>query len=106
MPETHVADQPDAHRYVIEVDGEPAGLLVYRLGEDRITFTHAEIDPAREGEGLGSTLASFALDDARARGLAVFPRCSFVQTYLQRHREYVDLVPESAREQFRLQLED
>jgi hypothetical protein len=97
MPDPRVADHPDAHRYVIEVDGEPAGLLLYRLDGDRITFTHAEIDPAREGQGLGSALAVFALDDARARGLAVFPRCPFIATYMQRHPEYTDLVPESAR---------
>ena len=102
MPEAHIADQPDAHRYVIEADGERAGLLLYRLESDRITFTHAEIDPAREGQGLGSALASFALDDARTRGLAVFPRCPFIESYIQRHPEYVDLVPESARGQFGL----
>jgi predicted GNAT family acetyltransferase len=102
MPETHIADQPDASRYVIEAGGEHAGLLLYRLEDDRITFTHAEIDPALEGQGLGSALASFALDDARARGLAVLPRCPFVETFVQRHREYVDLVPESARDQFGL----
>jgi predicted GNAT family acetyltransferase len=102
MPETHVADRPETSRYVIEVDGESVGVLQYRLEKDRITLTHAEVDPASERQGLGSALTAFALDDARARGLAVFPRCSFVRAYVQRHREYVDLVPESAREQFGL----
>ena len=87
---------------MIEVDGERAGLLQYRLDGERISFTHAEIDPAREGQGLGSTLSAFALDDARARGLAVLPRCPFVQSYMQRHSEYVDLVPENQRTRFGL----
>jgi predicted GNAT family acetyltransferase len=102
MPETRVTDQREANRYILEVDGEPVGLLAYHLEEDRITLAHAEIDAASEGRGLGSALTAFALDDARARGLAVFPRCSFVKTYVQRNREYVDLVPEPAREQFGL----
>jgi hypothetical protein len=30
--------------------------------------------------------------------LAVVPRCSFVESYVQRHPEYADLLPESGRE--------
>lgn len=102
MPQTRVTDQPEAHRYVIETDGEPAGLLQYRLEPHRITFTHAEIDPDREGQGLGSQLAAFALDDARCRGLEVLPRCPFVESYVQRHPEYTDLVPADLRSRFGL----
>jgi hypothetical protein len=102
MSETQVSDQPQARRYVIEADGEPAGLLQYRLEEHRITFTHAEIDPEREGQGLGSQLAAFALDDARARDLEVLPHCPFVAAYVQRHPEYTDLVPEAVRSRFGL----
>jgi predicted GNAT family acetyltransferase len=102
MPEIRVHDQSDAHRYVIEVDGERAGLLQYRLEGERISFTHAEIDPVRDGQGLGSTLSAFALDDARSRGLSVLPRCPFVQSYMQRHAEYLDLVPEAERARFGL----
>jgi predicted GNAT family acetyltransferase len=102
MTDTRVTDRPEARRYVIEVDGEPAGLLQYRLDAQRIIFTHAEIDPDREGRGLGSQLAAFALDDARSRGLEVLPRCPFVESYMQRHPEYTDLVPADQRSRFRL----
>jgi hypothetical protein len=100
MPDTRVTDQPEARRYVIEADGEQAGLLQYRLEEHRITFTHAEIDSDREGQGFGSQLAAFALDDARSRGLEVLPRCPFVESYIQRHPEYTDLVPADLRSRF------
>lgn len=97
-----ITDHPEDGRYVIEVDGEQAGLLVYRREGDRIIFTHAEVDPGHDGQGLGSALSAHALDEARARGLAVVPRCPFVQAYMQRHPEYVDLVPEGARARFGL----
>ena len=45
-----------------------------------ITFTHTEVDDAYEGQGLGGTLARYALDDARARGLEVRPLCPFIGT--------------------------
>lgn len=87
-----VRDAPSASRYEIAADGELAGFAEYRLGEAEITFVHTEIDDRFEGRGLGSRLVSFALDDARRRGLAVRPRCPFVRSYIERHGEYADLV--------------
>jgi uncharacterized protein len=87
-----VADRPDRHRYEIELDGQPAGLLSYRLVDDVITHRHTEIDPSVGGRGLGSVLVRFALDDARARGLSVIPQCPFVAHFIVRHPEYEDLV--------------
>jgi predicted GNAT family acetyltransferase len=88
-----VADDPDAHRYVIELDGSQIGHLDYRLAGAEITMIHAEIDPSHGGQGLGSALVRGALDDARARGLRVRPRCPFVVEFLARHPgEYDHLV--------------
>ncbi len=42
-------------------------------------------------------LVAFALGEARERGLAVLPFCPFVKAYIQRHREYVELVPADRR---------
>jgi hypothetical protein len=102
MEQVRIADQPDAHRYVLELDGERIGLLDYRLEGQRLSLTHAEIDPARGGRGLGSQLAAFALDDARRRGFSVLPLCPFVSDYIHQHREYADLVPEDFRPRFGL----
>ena len=55
-----------------------------------------------EGRGLGGKLVSFALADARGRDLAVLPFCPFVKAYIQRHREYADLVPGDRRAEFDL----
>ena len=76
--EITVADNPEAARYELTVDGERAGFVTYRQSPGVITFLHAEVDPARERRGLGSQLVRGALDDARARGLAVRPVCPFV----------------------------
>ena len=45
-----------------------------------------------EGHGVGSRLVQGALDDLRARGLAVVPLCPFVAGFIDRHPEYADLV--------------
>jgi predicted GNAT family acetyltransferase len=97
-----VRDNPDADRYDVTVDGEAAGLLTYRLRPGVIALIHTEVDAAFEGRGVGSTLIREALDDARRRGLEVLPFCPFVKAYIQKHREYADLVPEGRREAFGL----
>jgi predicted GNAT family acetyltransferase len=101
-PEVAVADAPDAERYEIRSDGALAGFAAYRLRPGLIAFTHTEVDERFEGHGLGGRLVAFALDDTRARGLGVLPFCPFVNAYIQRHREYVDLVPAEFRKNFDL----
>lgn len=97
-----ITDDTDGQRYVIRADGKRAGLLHYRLQPGSIELVHTEIYEEFEGRGLGSQLISFALQDARERGLAVLPFCPFVNDYVQRHRQYVDLVPEGRRAEFEL----
>lgn len=99
-PQIAVADDADAKRYEIRADGKPAGFVTYRLHPGLIELVHTEIDEKFEGHGLGSRLISFALNDARERGLAVLPFCPFANDYIKRHRQYADLVPEGRREQF------
>jgi len=101
MSET-IFDNPERRRYEIRADGELAGFAQYRAKAGQIAFIHTEVDDRFEGLGLASKLVAFALDDARERGLAVFPFCPFVKSYLQRHREYVDLVPDDRRAEFEL----
>ncbi len=97
-----IADNADRERYEIRLDGKLAGFVKYRLRPELIELVHTEINDEFEGRGLGSRLISFALDDARERGLAVLPFCPFVNDYIQRHRQYADLVPEGRRQGFGL----
>jgi predicted GNAT family acetyltransferase len=97
-----VTDVSDRRRFEIEVDGAVLGFAEYRRRPGVITFLHTEIDPAHEGEGLGTLLVKAALDTARAEGLAVLPYCPFVRGFIDRHREYLDLVPVERRANFTL----
>jgi uncharacterized protein len=101
-PRIEVTRDPGGERYVVTVDGELAGFAQYRDRGELLAFIHTEIDDRFEGHGLGGRLISFALDDARERGLAVLPFCPFVNGYIERHREYAELVPEAYRDQFGL----
>jgi predicted GNAT family acetyltransferase len=102
MTDTKVVDDVAAGKFDIIVDGELADLAAYRRDGSTIELTHTEIDPKFSGRGLGSVLVRHALDAAREEALAVRPLCPFVRGYIQRHRQYVDLVPADERRRFGL----
>ncbi len=77
-----------AHRYELTLDGELAGYAEFRTNPGRIIFTHTVVLPEHEGQGLGSRLAKFVLDDAVARGDTIVPRCPFIAAYLRQHGGY------------------
>jgi len=97
-----VTENEAQERYEITVDGELAGLVTYRRRPGRIAFLHTEVDDHFGGRGVGSTLARSVLDTARADGLQVMPLCPFISSWISKHPEYTDLVPEESREQFDL----
>lgn len=89
-------------RYQVAVDGEVIGEAEFLLTPDLVVFTHTEIDPAFKGQGVGSALIKWALDDVRAQGYSVLPTCPFVRDYIGRHEDaYADLLyrpPDEATE--------
>ncbi len=78
-------------RFEIEVDSELA-VLEYRRSSSSITFTHTGVPEILEGQGISSALAQAGLAYAREHKLTVVPACSFVQAYMRRHKETLDLL--------------
>ena len=91
-PEITVTNNLADSRYEVSLGAGLAGFAAYRTTADSIVFTHTEIDPAFEGQGLAGALAKTALDDVRARGLHAVPICPYFKTYITRHPQYQDLV--------------
>jgi predicted GNAT family acetyltransferase len=100
--DAQVADNPAHHRYDVTVGDEVAGFTVYERRPGVIAFMHTEIGEEWGGKGLGSILVRGALDDVRAKGMAVLPYCPFVRSWLERHSDYAELVPVDHRGQFGL----
>jgi|SRR5215213_6651063 len=101
-PPPEFRDDPDAGRLEVLVDGRRAGYAAYRRRPGEIVFTHTEIEPEFEGDGLGGKLVREALSRARAESMAVLPVCPFVRSYIARHPDQLDLVPDDRRAEFDL----
>ncbi len=89
--ELTVQHNHDRNRFEIQV-GEHLAQLDYTLHGGVITFTHTGVPTELEGRGLGSKLARAGLDYARANGLKVVSTCWFINGYLDRNLEYLDLL--------------
>jgi ribosomal protein S18 acetylase RimI-like enzyme len=62
---------PDADRWVVLVDGEPAGRYDVDRNQDRIVIVDISLLPRHRGQGVGTSLLEATLEDARAAGLPV-----------------------------------
>jgi predicted GNAT family acetyltransferase/glutaredoxin len=83
--EAVVVDVPEESRYELRLGDRRIGHAAYHRRDERIAFTHTEVDSACEGRGFGTRLVQGALEDARARGLEIVPLCPFVAAYVKRH---------------------
>ncbi len=92
-----ITDSPDTRRYEARVDGRLAGFAEYlRTNESGlVVFTHTEVAPEFNGQGVGSALARAGLDAARADGLRVLAVCPFITAWMARHPDYQDLAYQS-----------
>ena len=86
-----VVHAPDAHRYEIALAGRLAA-LDYTVENGRTVFTHTFVPHELRGRGLAEHLVRRALNDARSQKVVVFPACSYVATFIQRHPEYQSLL--------------
>lgn len=99
-----LTDNPSASRYELRLDGELAGFVEYKLSQHDtvISLVHTQVEPAFQGKGLATSLARFSLDEARKRGLAVLPFCPYIASWIKKHQDYTDLVPDERRGDFDL----
>jgi predicted GNAT family acetyltransferase len=92
MPEPiTVQHNPGANRFEVVLDGHLSVCEYERVGNN-LVFTHTLVPPELRGQGIAEQLARAALADARATGRRVVPACSYVAKFIERHREFQDLV--------------
>jgi predicted GNAT family acetyltransferase len=76
-----------AKRLELEVDGGTA-FIEYKLSGHTLFLIHTEVPKELEGKGVGGAIVLKALQYAKDNGYQIVPLCPFVQTYLERHKEW------------------
>jgi predicted GNAT family acetyltransferase len=88
--EPEVRHNTAEHRFEMHVEGRLCE-ADYDLRDGEITFTHTYVPPELRGRGIAEKLVRAALEYAQAERLRVIPACSYVATFIRRHREFVSL---------------
>jgi predicted GNAT family acetyltransferase len=79
------------NRFELEIDDHLA-FVEYELSPSAIALLHTEVPKELGGRGVGSILAKAVLENVRAQGLKVEPRCEFLAGYIKKHPEFAELV--------------
>lgn len=88
----NVRNDSQKSQYELLSGDQVIGEAKYRHVQGAVEIYHTEVEDGNEGEGLGSQLAKYALDEVRAQGKQVIPTCPFIAAYIERHPAYQDLV--------------
>jgi hypothetical protein len=98
----NIVDVPEEHRYEMRDGDVLVGLVEYHRYGDEIAILHTEVADEFGGHGFGGQLVEAVMADAKAKGRRVLPYCPFTRSWLGKHLEYLDLVPEAYRDRFQL----
>ena len=82
----------ETSQFETTIDGHVAYAAYDLEDPDMIVFTHTIVPDALAGRGVAAQLVKHGLEHARNNKLEVVPQCSYVATFLERHKEYQDLV--------------
>ena len=67
-------------------------LLDEKAYDEALKLLDGKVDPAFEGQGIGSAIARYALDQMLAAGTRkALPICPFIKGYIQRHPQYLEV---------------
>ena len=102
MDSLELSHNPAAQHYEAKQGGQIVAFIEYRDAASARLLTHTEVNPDLEGQGVGSQLVKFALEEIKSSGASLVPMCPFVAAYVQRHREYAELVAPAHRKLYGL----
>lgn len=92
MADTVIHDESGSRFVLMRGDQEIGHTEYVTREDDRIVFTHTEVNQELQERGLGSTLIRAALDELRASTtMRIGATCPFVRRFLTEHPEYKDL---------------
>jgi len=90
--EIEVRNNSEKSRYELILGAEVVGVAEYRQEGDTLVFPHTQVKSSLRGRGMGARLVQAALDDVRAKGHRVVPRCWYVAEFIDANPEYQDLL--------------
>jgi quinol monooxygenase YgiN/predicted GNAT family acetyltransferase len=87
-----VRENTESQTYDALVGDDIAGTLLYEREGPRLVLTHTAVQPRFQHKGVATALIAGALDDIRSKGIKITILCPLVNTFIEQHPDYADLV--------------
>lgn len=88
---TENLEDPKHGNYEVVVDGEAKAYMKFSRLEKVLILHHTEVKPALRGKGIAMKLLTYAVEDARNRGLKINALCPFSRKTLESDSKYSDV---------------
>ncbi len=86
-----VKHDKENNRFVADIE-EHKAYLSYNIINDKIDFSSTFTPPKFRGMGVARIVVEYAFNYARENNLKVIPSCSYVQAFVERNDNYIDLL--------------
>jgi predicted GNAT family acetyltransferase len=90
--DSEVRENPEQHRFELQIDGGAIAAVYYRIEDGRLVLTHTEVPEEFSGQGIATRLVQGAFDLLRRSGRKAVLKCPFVGHFFATHPEYADVV--------------
>lgn len=79
-------------RFYIEAEGYTSELKYLKLNETTLDFKSTFVPVQLRGSGIAAELVKYGIEFAQKNGYKIFPTCSYVKTYFEKHPQYSEML--------------
>ncbi len=81
-------------RFFTFIEGREAYLTYDNDGENVLIFDHTYVPFNLRGQNIAAKVVRYALEYARENNFKVIPACSYVRVFIEKNKQFKDLVEE------------
>lgn len=93
--ELQLKNNLESHRFELQIDKNIA-FIDYKLSRDLLFLIHTEVPVPLQGIGAAGAIVQKTLQFAKEHNYKIVPLCSYIQSYLEKHPEWRELISSDA----------
>ena len=87
-----VQHNKERRRFFSFIEGREAYLTYMNEGDNILIFDHTYVPFHLRGQHIAAKIVKHALNYARENNFKVIPRCSYVRVFIEKNKQFSDLV--------------
>ena len=81
-------------KFYAKIDGKEAYLRYLIIDGNTMDMIKTYVPPELRGKGIAGIVVKAGMIYAKENNFKIIPTCSYVETFIERHKEFKDLVAE------------